>query len=278
MIKKIVSLLFLLNCVVSVSWAVNFYSNTGARSVAMGQSSSSFRDLWSVANNQAGLAFIKRPTLGISYEQRFRMKEMGVKTVAFALPTNRIGNFGISYTYFGDTQYNESRINFAYGRMLGKRFAIGLAFDYFGMSVEGNSQVADANAVTGELGIMAQPIENLWLSAHAYNPFGVNISNGEYEEKLPVLLRFGALYSFSDALSLVAEVEKDIDYKTRIKTGVEYTFLDKFIVRGGIATQPTEYSGGLGGRLNNLRLDLSFYKHQYLGYTPSVALVYHFGK
>ncbi|PID89069.1 MAG: hypothetical protein CSB01_03960 [Bacteroidia bacterium] len=278
MIKKVISLLLLLYCFVSVAFAVDFYSNTGARSVALGQSSSCFRDVWSVVNNQAGLAFIANPTLGIFYEERFGMKEMSVKSVAFALPTNRVGNFGVSFTYFGDKYYNESRINLGYGRMLGKHFAIGLAFDYFAMSVEGNSQVADARALTGEVGVMVEPIENLWISAHAYNPFGVNITNGEYEEKLPVLLRLGAMYSFEKDLLFVVELEKELDYKMRLKTGVEYTFLEQFVVRGGVATNPTEFSGGIGVKLQRFNLDLSFYRHQYLGYTPAVALVYAFGK
>ncbi|PID88539.1 MAG: hypothetical protein CSB03_00845 [Bacteroidia bacterium] len=255
--KKISILMFLCICSLSAVFAGNTRSNSGARAVALGQSSISFRDLWAVANNQAGIAFLKRPVLGVAYEERFRMKEMSLKTVAFALPTNRIGNFGASFTYFGDTEYNESRINLAYGRMLGEHFAMGVAFDYIGMSVEGNSESASAGTVTGELGIMAEPIENLWLSAHVYNPFGVKISEANYEEKLPTLLRFGALYHFDEDLLFVAEIEKDIDYDVRVKAGVEYTVLDKFIFRGGIATKPTEYSGGFGLRLKSFCLDLT---------------------
>ncbi len=256
--------------------ATDDFCNLGARATGLGHSSISFRDLWSVVNNQAGIAFIERPTLGISYEERFRMKEMSIKTVAFAMPTNRIGNFGVSYTHFGDSEYNETRINFAYGRMLGKHFAMGLAFDYLGFSVSGASEGGSTGTVTGELGIMAEPLENLWISVHAYNPFGVNVSNYEYEEEIPTLYRLGVLYHFNEELLFVAEVEKDIDKDTRVKTGIEYRFLDKFIFRGGISTNPTEYSGGFGLVLNKFRADLAFYKHQYLGYTPSVSLSYDF--
>ncbi len=274
--KKISILMFLCICSLSAAFAGNTLSNSGARAVALGQSSISFRDLWAVANNQAGIAFLRRPVLGVAYEERFRMKEMSLKTVAFALPTNRIGNFGASFTYFGDTEYNESRINLAYGRMLGKHFAMGLAFDYIGMSVEGKSASGSDGTITGELGIMAEPFENLWLSAHIYNPFGVKISDARYEEKLPTLLRFGVSYYFDKDLLFVTEIEKDKEHDMRVKAGVEYTVLGKFIFRGGIATKPTEYSGGFGLHLKDFRIDLAFYKHQYLGYTPSVGMSYTF--
>lgn len=259
----------------SFSWAIT-HTKVGAKAIGVGQSGVNFKDLWAITNNQAGIAFLKRPTLGISYEERFHMKELSLKTVAFALPTNKIGNFGVSFTHFGDSEYSESRINLAYGRMLGEHFVMGLAFDYIGMSVGGTSETGSVGTVTGELGIMAEPIRNLWLSAHIYNPFGIDISNDEYEERLPILLRFGALYHFNEELLFVTEIEKDIDYDTRVKAGVEYTFLGKFIFRGGIATKPTEYSAGFGLKLKKIQADLAFYKHQYLGYTPSVAISYAF--
>ncbi|PID88519.1 MAG: hypothetical protein CSB03_00940, partial [Bacteroidia bacterium] len=143
-------------------------------------------------------------------------------------------------------------------------------------SVSGASEGGSAGTVTGEVGIMAEPLENLWLSVHAYNPFGVNINDYEYEEEIPTLYRLGVLYNFNKDLLFVAEVEKDIDKDTRVKAGIEYTFLDKFIFRGGVSTNPTEYSGGFGLILKNFHVDLAFYKHQYLGYTPSVALSYAF--
>lgn len=250
--------------------------NVGARATALGQSGVSLRDLWAIVNNQAGIAFIDRPILGVSYEERFQMKEMSLKTVAFVLPTNRVGNFGVSYTHFGDDEYNETRINLGYAMKLGGHFAMGLAFDYLGMSVLGASEGGSTGTITGELGIMGEPVENLWISVHAYNPFGVRISNYEYEEKVPTLLRLGALYYFSKSLFFLTEVEKDIDHDVRVKAGIEYTFLEKFIFRGGIATQPTEYSAGFGLLLKSFQVNLAFYKHQYLGYTPSVALSYAF--
>lgn len=274
--KKILLTFFSICFVLSWAQAANDNYNIGAQSTALGKNSISFRDLWAIANNQAGIAFIERPTLGVAYEERFRMKEMRLKTVAFVYPTNRVGNFGISYTHFGDSEYNEIRINFGYAMKLSEHFAMGLAFDYLGMSVAASSEGGSTGTVTGELGVMGEPVKNLWLSIHAYNPFGVKISNYEYEEDIPTLLRLGALYHFTEALFFVAELEKDIDYATRVKAGIAYTLSEKFIFRGGIATNPTEYSGGFGIALQNFHADLAFYKHHYLGYTPSVALSYTF--
>lgn len=273
--KKSILLIVLLVSSFSV-FAAGTHYNVGARATALGQNSISFRDLWAIANNQAGIAFVDHPTLGVAYEARFQMKEMSLKTIAFVLPTNRVGNFGVSYTHFGDSEYNETRINFGYARKLGDHFAMGLAFDYIGISVLGSSEGGNTGTVTGELGIMGEPMPNLWLSAHIYNPFGVRISNYEYEEEIPTLLSFAVQYYFQKGLFVVAELEKDIDYNARVKVGIEYAFLEKCVFRGGIATQPTEYSAGLGIVLKKLHVDLAIYKHQYLGYTPSIALSYTF--
>lgn len=274
--KKLLLLPLVFLLALSSIRAVNDHYSIGARATALGHSSISFKDLWAIANNQAGIAFIDKPTLGVSYEERFQLKEMSLKTVAFVLPTNKVGNFGVSYTHFGDTEFNEIRINVGYAMTLGEHFAMGLAFDYLGLSVSGKSESGNTGMVTAELGIMGEPIENLWLSAHAYNPFGVKISNDEYEENIPTLLRLGAMYNFTEELLFVTEVEKDIDFDTRMKFGIEYVMWEKLTVRGGVATNPTEYSGGVGVSLRNFKADLAFYKHQYLGYTPSIALSYAF--
>ncbi|PVX49959.1 hypothetical protein C7377_1599 [Balneicella halophila] len=274
--KNLLLSFFFLMITSSVIKGANDHHAIGARATALGHSSISFKDLWSIVNNQAGMAFIDRPTLGVSYEERFMMKEMSLKTVAFILPTNRVGNFGFSYTHFGDSEFNEFRINVGYAMPLGEHFAMGLAFDYLGMSVSGSSESGHTGTVTGELGIMGEPIENLWLSAHAYNPFGVSISDYEYEEPIPTILSIGALYHFTEDVFFLAEVEKDIDYDTRVKAGIEYRAWDKLFLRGGITTNPTEFSGGIGVELQNFKADLAFYKHQYLGYTPSISLSYAF--
>lgn len=260
----------------SKGYASNDNYNIGARATAMGHTSVVFNDLWSVANNQAGMAFVKRPVVGIAYEERFMKTELGLKTVAVVLPTRRLGSFGISYTHFGDSDYNETRINFGYAMKLGRKFSVGLAFNYLGMSVSAPSEGGSTGTVTGELGVMASPVENLWFSAHIFNPLGISINNYQYEEEIPVLLRLGVLYYFDKDILIAAEVEKDIDFATRVKSGVEYTLKEKFIFRAGIATHPTEYSAGIGFFFNMLRLDLGFYKHQYLGYTPSISLAYSF--
>lgn len=269
----VIAMVFLLN---SKGYAANDNYNIGARATALGHTSIVFKDLWSIANNQAGMAFVKRPVVGLAYEERFMKTEMGLKTVAFVLPTEQLGSFGVSYTHFGDSDYNETRINIGYAMKLGRKFSIGLAFNYLGMSVSAPSEGSSTGTITGELGMMVEPVKNLWLSAHVFNPFGVSINDYQYEEKIPTLLRLGALYYFDKDILMVAEVEKDIDFDTRVKIGAEYTLQEKFIFRAGITTNPSEYSAGIGLNFNMLRIDFAFYKHQYLGYTPSISLAYNF--
>lgn len=274
--KKVIFILLSFALYLPTASAIDNLEGQGAQGIGLGQASISLQDLWSIVNNQAGIAFVDDISLGVSYEERFRMKEMGLKTVALIFPTNRIGNFGMSYTHFGDADYNETRLNIGYARKLGEHFAMGLAFDYLEMSVSGSAESGSTGTFTGELGIMGEPLENLWLSAHIYNPFSIRINDYEFKERIPTLLRLGLLYNFTEQLFFVAEIEKDMDYDARVKAGISYTFLNKFIFRGGVATQPTEYSAGFGLLLQNFHVDLACYHHQYLGYTPSIAISYNF--
>lgn len=274
--KQCLALLILL--IASLPVSANKKYDTGARSTALGHIGSTLKEVWSVSNNQANMAFLKHPAAGVAYEQRYGLKELGVKTVAFVLPTNRVGNFGMSYTHLGDSDYNETRINLGYAIRLGEKFAMGLAFDYLAMSVQTPSEGGSTGTVTGEIGIVGSPVKNLWLAAHAYNPFSVSISDYEFDEEIPNVLHVGALYYFEEHIFATVEFEKDINYDARFKAGVEYGFLKNFFVRGGIATNPTEYGGGVGADYKGFNVDLAFYKHQYLGYTPSIAVSYTFGK
>ncbi len=87
---KILSLLTIV--LVILSHTLQLYSSNdnlpqGARSAALGNASVTFADFWAIQNNQAGLADFKNIAAGFYYENRFLLKELSLKSVAFVLPT-----------------------------------------------------------------------------------------------------------------------------------------------------------------------------------------------
>lgn len=256
--------------------AFDRHHNIGAKAVGLGQISSSLVDLWAVANNQAAMAFLESPEVGVAYEERLQLKELRIKSLAGVYPLKNRGIVGAYFMHIGDEAYSEVRATLSYAMLLGKYIAVGVGFDYCGISVIGEDEGVSGGTVTGELGILVRLFKDLWISSHLYNPFAMKITQHDLDEYIPVLFRVGTRYHFSKTTLLVTEIEKDIAYKTRIKLGVEYTPIKNLELRTGIATQPLEFSLGIGYRFRQLFLNMAFYKHRYLGYTPSIALSYQF--
>jgi len=102
----------------------------GARSAGMCRSSVALTGFWNIANNQAGLAVLERPEVGISYESKFSLSQLGNKTAAFAYPTG-FGVLGVDFNHFGYNKYSEMKVGLVYARAFGKYIRIGLQLDYF---------------------------------------------------------------------------------------------------------------------------------------------------
>lgn len=252
------------------------YNAIGAVASGLGHNSVTLPDLWSVVNNQSGMVFLEKPMVGMTYEERFQIKELGVKSLAGVYPTKEYGAFGACVMHTGDDVYSEMRATVGYAMRLGANFSVGVAFDYWGISVTGDTEGTSGGTVTGAIGAMGKVYENLWLSVHLYNPFAVKLKQNNLEERLPVLFCFGMRYHFSKQTFAVVEIEKDTAYKARVKCGVSYSPLKKIDLRVGIATNPIVYSLGVGYSLSHFTINASFYKHRYLGYTPSLGVRYTF--
>jgi hypothetical protein len=117
--------------------------------------------------------------------------------------------------------------------------------------------------------------ENLTLAAHVFNPLMVKILK-ENSERIPAIIRVGAVYSFDKNLLVSAEVEKDTEFDPVFKGGIEYRVVEKIFVRGGFSTNPGLYSFGFGLNLKKLTIDFSSSVHQTLGYSPQISMIYQF--
>jgi hypothetical protein len=228
--------------------------------------------IWSVNNNQAGLAQIKKTEIGVCYQNRFRLSETGSQLLVVAIPT-RTGNFALSYNRFGYNLYSENNIGLAYSRNLGKMFSAGLQFDY--LYYHQTEDYDKRGVFLFEVGLIAKPTENLYIGAHIYNPGKAKLADYN-SERVPTVFRFGAGYHFSKLMLLTIETEKSIDIKARFKCGLEYQIVDNLFARTGFASGPNEYSIGLGYVYKKLSADIAFISHQYLPMSTQIALKYSF--
>lgn len=243
----------------------------GGRSAGVANASVCYTDLWSAFNNQAGLAGLKNFTAGIYFENRFGISELGVKAFAMAVPIGESGVISLSGTYFGYSLYNEKKIGLGFGKSFGKKIKAGVQLDYLSTVIA--EDYGNRTSFTGEAGIIAEPLENLSLGFHIYNPTQAKIADYA-DERIPVVMRLGALYKFSDKVSVSVEDEKEVDAENVVKAGIDYWIAEPLYLRGGFSTNPALSSFGFGLKFGQFMLDGAASFHHVLGFTPHISLHY----
>lgn len=270
-------ILFFIILLCSGAFAANAYSfddAVGARASALGNHAAAVSDVFSAQNNQAGIGFLKKYAFGISAKSKFLVKELTLMDAAVALPT-KTGVFGLSVHYAGTSLFSESKVGITFAKSFGDRFSFGLQFDYLNFRI---SEYGSKNLFTFEAGVQYFLVpEKLLAGAHVNNPLRLTLDE-ETDEKLPTVMRFVLNYSPSKKVSVLAEVEKDLDYAPVFKAGVEYRVVEKFSLRGGFNANPFQAAFGIGLHLKNLTIDAASLFHPQLGVSPHLSLTYAFAR
>ena len=131
-------------------YAWDLLQPSGGRTNSLGKCSVALNDFWSLHNNPAGISSYNDLHIGISYENRFLLKELGYKDIGVVFPLN-IGAIGISVSQFGYGHYNENLIGLAFARDFGPQLKIGLKLDYIYLKFSGDYDGFSSS--TFELGI-----------------------------------------------------------------------------------------------------------------------------
>jgi hypothetical protein len=266
--------LALVFCLLS-SWSFSGNDNfpIGARSAGVANASLTYADVWSLWQNQAGIANLKEISAGVFYDNQFMLSELALKAFGIAMPLKNIGVFGLSYTGFGYSLYNETKLGLCYAKSYRDVFSFGMQLDYLNTTV--GDGYGSNNAIAAEAGFQAKILPELVLAAHIYNPTEAKI-NAIDKERIPSILRMGLAYTFSDKVICSMEIEKDISQQENFKAGVEYHAVKQFYLRCGISTNPVSDAFGFGLVLKEFKMDFSETIYQQLGSTPAISFSYSF--
>jgi hypothetical protein len=269
--KKILLANFLSLFAAATLYAAGESKPAGARATGIGNASVTLIDVFATTNNQAALGFLKGSEFGVYSDIRFLQAGINNINGAAAVNFDKIGTFGMSVNYFGYRLYNESKVGLAYGRNFGKKFAMGLQFDYMRFFIAENGQL---HLFTAELGFLYKPWKQLSIGAHIFNPIPYKIDRVYNNDRLPTILKLGIGYEPSQKVLIAVEYEQDIHHKPQIKGGVDYRLIKFFHLRAGIQTTPFSASFGFGVNYKNFFLDASSAYHTVLGFTPQLSLRY----
>ncbi|MDQ4139291.1 MAG: hypothetical protein M3142_02085 [Bacteroidota bacterium] len=241
----------------------------GARAAGLAGAAVTLSDVWSIRNNVAGIASLKKPELGIFAENRFNVAAFTTVGLQVIYPTQKFGVLGIDLSRFGDQWYNEQRLGIGFGHRLGT-VNIGIKADILQTHIE---ELGSKRAVAISLGGQSEVISHLVFAASIFNINQAKLA--EYtDERLPTVMRAGLSYQPIPSVLLVTEAEKHLDYPVNVKVGLEYKLLDKLNLRAGIATATEQFSFGTGFQAKQLQFDYAFGRQTTLGNLHQLAISY----
>ena len=238
----------------------------------MGRTSVCEQSLWALSNNPSGLAGLQGWHGGLYYENQWMLKETAFKSGGIAKSLDGIGCVGLSVTQLGWSGHSESLFGLAYARSFGPHLAMGLRADCWWLHPGEGYPNRFTPGFT--LGIQSQVTERLLLGALLVNPIQSRLHTLN-EDRLPVVMRLGCAYRFTDDFVGQCELEKDSQvHGIRLGGGFEYTLFERFQLRVGAQCNPNILGFGLGYALGHLQVDVAAQMHQALGASIQISLEY----
>jgi hypothetical protein len=247
----------------------------GSRPAALANAVVMESDIWAVNHNQAGLGDYHNFSIGFHHENKYVVDEFALHALALTVPV-KPGTIGFSYTYFGYSRYNESKIGIGFGKSFGEKFSAGIQLNYhyiYASPLYGNGEYENRHALTVEGGIQYKPVKALRIGIHVFNPSRSSLSPTKIDT-LVTTLRAGISFSPIEKLWMSLETEKSLRYNLRIKSGIEYQLNKGLFLRTGILTHPFQNTFGLGFCISRINADVAFSHNETLGFMPHFSMQY----
>ncbi|MCE3295867.1 MAG: hypothetical protein K0R65_1581 [Crocinitomicaceae bacterium] len=246
------------------------WSPAGARSMSLANASVALGDVWSYHHNPGALATLKKTSFGVSYEDRFSLKELQSQALVVAHPLKK-GVVSLGAQFYGYSAYRTTRVGLGYSLQLSEKIFAGVQLNYQGLKIAGYGQ---KGTVSGEAGILAKINDQVSFGFSVLNLNQAKLVPAQ-NDRFSTYLRLGLAYNVSSKVILLAEAEKEVTSKLRPKGAMEYKFSDKFFLRIGVAANPVELTFGTGLVFNKvLKMDLGTGWDQRLGWSPHLGFTF----
>ena len=269
MLKKFIILSLVLVVAQKGFSQLGFFPVQGATFNGLGRSGVSFEGVESIYNNQAGITKVKNFAADVSFERRFNLKELDIISISILKSQKNLGTFGLMFSQFGFSKYNEQKFGLAYARKLFHNVSLGGQLDYLSLNIENYSQ---QHFITFEVGTRILISKQIAIGAHIFNPIKQKIN--EYDD-LFSKFRVGLQYSPSSKVQLYADVDKTIYKSASVKLGLIYQVVSSVQLRiGSDITNQIYAFGAKFSFLNSYHVAGSISSHHELGATSSISLQY----
>lgn len=239
----------------------------GGRSSGLANANVCLKDEASVFNNISGSAEIKSLSGVVFYNNRFGVSSFNTVSAAVLIPT-KWGVATADISRYGNSTYNESYAGVGFTHKI-QNVSLGVKASYAQLHIE---EYGTKGTIVLELGGIAEIIPGITFGAHIYNLNQASYSK-EAKEKVPVLMKAGLGFKPFEKLLLLTQVEKDVNYKTNFKAGIEYKIIKSIFLRTGIGSYPVHNSFGFGLDLKRFKIDYALSSYQNIGFQHSFSLI-----
>jgi hypothetical protein len=271
MIKIINSFFF---CFLFVGIFSQGWQPVGARSLSLSSATICLSDVWAYHNNPGALSEIKSTSFGLSYENRFLLKELQTQAFVVAHPLKK-GVISLGAQLYGQSLYRTSRVGLGYSMQLSNKLSAGVQLNYQAVRITNYGQKGSLSA---EMGVLAKVSEKVNFGISVFNINRAKLSDF-LDDRFNTVMRMGISYEISSKVIVLAEAEKEVESAIRPKGAMEYKVSDQFFTRVGFSANPVELTFGTGIVLKNgLKIDLGSSWHQILGFSPHAGLTFDFNK
>lgn len=247
------------------------FPSIDSRAAALGGASLALTGNAAPVENIAGLASLKKTVFSASIRQITISKGFGMVQASAATPL-AFGSCGIEGFYYGNSQYNEARISFAYAMPIDKNIHFGTALHWLHSGTSDHYYIPQ-NELTFSAALQYSPSKEITVGFKAFNPIAVQLSGSE-REHTPAIFSLGVACKLLDNLMAICEAEKELRYDATLRFGVEYTFLDNYALRLGFNTNPAIYTFGIGINLQSFGFNMASQIHNILGMMPHFSVHY----
>lgn len=258
---------------VKVGNAQSISTQMGARAAGMGYASSGVTDDWSLFNNVGAIGSVEKMSAAAAYEIRAQLNSANRIAFAFNSPI-RWGVATMGAFRFGDELYNEQILSAGFGNKFGIA-ALGIKVNYIQYQASG---FGTHSAFSVDFGGLAQLTDQLSVGAYITNLNQAKISTDYDSERLPTQLTVGLTFKPKENLFITTELDKDIDYDATWRTGLEYSFKEKFFVRTGFNLNPQAGFFGLGIRKKRIQADYAIQFNSVIGASHQASVSYSIDK
>lgn len=225
--------------------------------------------IYAVQGNPAGMTSLDNFGIILSSEQRFGLSDLQAISIATAKRIDQSSVIGLTIGSFGLSKLKQQLVALSYARQLSRKLSLSLSMDLFRLDA---NEFGSTNRFSFQLGSCYKVSESIIIGLLIKNPVSSEIND---TSQLGSVYSFGFQYIIDDKVQFYSQLSKLHNTPLDWRNGISYSVHEALNLRVGFSSSPSTIHFGVGIRLaKKLNMDAAFYRHETLGLTPVLSVVF----